>query len=456
MLVLLGCSHRSAPVAFREQLAFREEEVAGALERLCVRDGIEEGLILSTCNRVEIVVRIDSGPQAALDSIKAFLVGERGVNHDQLREHSYHYLGREAVEHVFQVASGLDSMILGEPQILGQVKRAYFLAKGCGTTGPVLERLMQQCLATAKRVRTDTGISRHAVSVAYAAVNLARQIFGKLDGRVALLIGAGKMAELVARHLVSRGIEKVFVTSRTYNHAVTSAENFGGEAVYWNDGLGRIGEVDIVVSCTGAPKTILGRKEIADARRQRRGQPLFIIDIAVPRDVDPDVNTLDNVYLYDIDGLQEVVDANLQERREAAEQAQRAIDREVDGFDRWRQSLEITPTIVSLREKLLDVGRNEMDRFRGRLGPLTTHQNEIVENLTRSLIQKILHGPVRHLKGSVDRGDVDATTSLYRQIFGLDDAASSARRGDAAGTETPRKDGPPSGPQRVLKGGKDG
>jgi glutamyl-tRNA reductase len=455
MLVLVGCNHRSAPVAFREQLAFAREEIPGALARLRANDGVDEAVIVATCNRVEVLARGDN--LSGVETVKRFLCEESGVSAGQLDRHIYHFTGTDAARHVFRVATGLDSMILGEPQILGQVKQAYLAAKDADATGTVLERLMQLCLRAAKRIRTETGISRNAVSVAFAAVGLARQIFGELAGRRALLIGSGKMMQLVAKHLISNGVHDVAVTSRTYNHAVQLALECDGRAMHWADGLGRLSEVDIVVSCTASPQTILNREQVVKARRKRRGEPLFIIDIAVPRDVDPDVNRVDNVYLYDIDGLQSVVDANLKERERAADRARQRIEREVEGFDRWQQSLEITPTIVSLRETLLGMARREVERFRRRMGSLTPEQHKVVEELARALVQKVLHRPVTHLRKSVDRGDVDASTSLCREMFGLDELETEQSRRSGGGRETEGSGSPDtgSGPQRLLKGGKD-
>jgi glutamyl-tRNA reductase len=453
MLVLVGCNHRSAPVAFREQLALPSEAVPDALDRLRQRDGIDEAVILSTCNRVEVIVRGDGAPEPGVAMLKRFLCENTGVAAEQLDRHVYVLTGLAAARHVFRVAAGLDSMILGEPQILGQVKQAYLAAKTAGATGTVLERLLQQGLGSAKRIRTETGIARNAVSVAFAAVGLARRIFGELTGRRALLIGSGKMMQLVAKHLVSNGVSDVAVTSRTYNHAVALAQDVGGRPVHWEDGLERLNEVDIVVSCTASPRTILDREKVARARRRRRGQPLFIIDIAVPRDVEPDVNELDNVYLYDIDGLQSVVDSNLKERERAAELAEQKIAREVQAFDHWRQSLEITPTIVSLRETLLGMAQHEVSRFRRKLGPLSPEQQQVVEEMSRALVQKILHRPVVHLRKSVERGDIDASTSLYREIFGLDQAPPEKGPRRRHSGEAPEKEDAP-GPRRLLKGGR--
>jgi len=454
MLILVGCNHRSAPVAFRERLAFAPGEIPRAIDALREPGQIDEAVILSTCNRVEVLIRVDTS-ESAVEAIKGFLGAARNVSREQIDRHTYHFSGRDSVRHLFRVAAGLDSMILGEPQILGQVKQAYLTAKSHGATGPVLDHLLQQGLSAAKRIRTETGISRNAVSIASAAVNLARRIFGDLAGRKALLIGSGKMSRLVAKHLVSHGVTEVWVTSRTYDHALLLAERCGGTAVHWDEGLSRLSAVDIVVSCTGSPRTILSRKTVVDALHRRRGEPLFIIDIAVPRDVDPQVNRLDNVYVYDIDGLQGVVDANQQDRRRAAEVAQTMIEHEVEAFDRWLQSLEITPTIVSLRERVSGMASHEIERWRRRLGPLTAEQHRAIEELVRSIVQKILHRPVVHLRKSVDRGDIDSSAALYREIFGLEEAGAGGRKREDAEDGTQPIDKPQAGPRRLLQGGKD-
>jgi len=433
MLLLLGCNHRSSPVAFREQLAFREDELPGALERLLRRPGIEEGLIVSTCNRVEILARASpsadaSGPQELRD----YLCAERRVVPEQLDLHAYQFADRDAAQHLFRVACGLDSLILGEPQILGQIRSAFRLARDHGAVGPVLGKLMDQCLAAAKRVRTETGISRYPVSVAYAGVHLARRIFGDLAGRTALLLGAGKMSRLVAEYLVAQGVADLRVASRTYNHALALAEQAGGRAVPWDEALARLGQADVVVSCTGASQPILGRAEVARARRARRGQPLLLIDIAVPRDVEASVNDLDNVYLYDIDALQDVAAAGLEERRRSAESAEVEIRREVEAFYRWRQSLQVTPLIVALREQWLEVGQAEVRRFRRRLGTLEPDQLAAVEDLARSMVQKMLHRPLTYLRRSATSGALEPTSALYREVFGVQPATADGNPQDAA------------------------
>ncbi len=451
MLILLGVNHVSAPLALRERLAFPEADLPDALRRLVAEGPVEEAMIVSTCNRVEVLVRASDG-RAGSEAVKEFLARERGLSGDEIERYSYHHRGQDAVRHLFLVASGLDSMILGEPQILGQVKTAYLAAHGAGTTGPILERLLQQGLAVAKRVRTETGISRHAVSIAFAAVELAKKIFDDLKGREALLLGAGKMSELAARHFVSSGV-RITVSSRTYNRAAVLAERLGGSAVNWDEAFAQLRDVDIVLSGTAAPEMILGPAEIRESLRGRRGRPLFLIDIAVPRDIDPTVNDLDGVYLYDIDDLQGVVDSNFEQRNRAAEAARITIEAEVGNFERWRSSLDITPTIVSLRRTLLELGRGEVERFRKRVGSLSPEQQRAIDDLVRSVMQKVLHRPITHLKESAQRADAAATVEVYRRIFGLPDESSSATDDDRP--EGPGGEEPAPGPRRVVPGGRE-
>jgi glutamyl-tRNA reductase len=418
VLTLVGVNHVSAPLAFRERLAFPEDALAEALRRL-LADGFEEGMILSTCNRVEVLVRT-SEPDSAPQRVRAFLERERGVDRHEIERQGYQFVGGDAARHVFSVASGLDSMILGEPQILGQVKTAYLAAREAGTTGPMIDHLLQQGLAVAKKVRTDTGISRHAVSIAFAAVELARKIFERLEGRTALLLGAGKMAELAARHLASHGV-RIIVASRTYNRAAHLAQHLAGEPVAWESAFDRLWQVDVVVSGTAAAEIVLPVAQVRSAMARRRGKPLFVVDLAVPRDVDPAVNDLDGVYLYDLDDLQGVVAGNLAERARAAEVARVTIDSEVAAFVAWRAAREVAPAIVALRETLEELGRREIERFRARLGGLTPEQERAVEEMTRSLVQKVLHRPIQHLKASAQHGDVEAQVRLLRELFGVRD-----------------------------------
>ena len=418
MLVLLGVNHQSASIELRERLAFSEADLRDVLPKLVELPGVDEAVVLSTCNRVEVVLHSDD-PRAARRAVRDFLATEREISGDELDRHAYHYFDRDVARHLFRVAAGLDSMVLGEPQILGQVKQAFATARDAGTVGSVLDHLMRQVITAAKRVRTETGISRHAVSIAFAAVELARKIFGDLRERTALLLGAGKMGALVAAHLKAAGVSTITVSSRTYQRAARLAEQIGGQAVNWDDAFQQLGKVDIVVSGTAAPGLILEKRAVQPWMRQRRGRPLFLIDIAVPRDIAPDVNDLDGVYLYDVDDLQGVVASNLAERRRAAEDAVAILEEEVAVFDQWVESLKVAPTIAAMRDAVLGIGDREFERYRSRLGPLTDVQEEQFRALIRGVLQKTLHGPIVHLRDAAQRGDGAQVAAMYRRIFGL-------------------------------------
>jgi len=350
MITLVGMNHRSAPLDLRERACFPEDEIEAALGRLTGREGVHEAMILATCNRVEILTRGDAG--GAGPAVRAFLAQERGLDEEMLERHVYVYEELAAARHVFGVACGLDSMILGEPQIQGQVKRAYETARRCRATGPVLDRLVQHALAAAKRTRSATGISRHAVSIASAAAKLARSLFDDLRERHVLLLGAGKMSELAARHLSSQGVASLTIANRTYARASTLAEALSGVAIPWDDVPAALERVDIVLTGTAAAVPVLTREAVRRALQARRGRPLLLVDIAVPRDVEPDTNTLEGVYLYDVDDLQDIVDEGHGERRRAAEEARRLLEVEVVGFDRWRQVADLAPTIAALYREI--------------------------------------------------------------------------------------------------------
>ncbi len=441
MLTLVGMNHRSAPLDLRERLALSGDRTRLALEQLRSDPAVSEAFILSTCNRVEFLVR-GSGPNGGA-AIDRYLAGEHGLDRAILDRHAYRKTGRDVIRHLFRVTAGLDSMILGEPQIQGQVKDAFATSRRAGATGVVLDRLLQHALSAAKRARTETGISRHAVSVASAAVKLAKKIFGKLEGRRVLMLGAGKMGELVARHLHRQGIADLIVCGRRFDNADRAARRFGGRAVHWDDGLGQLGSVDIVIGCTGAPRPVLTRDQVAAALRTRRAGALFLIDIAVPRDIESSVHTLENVYLYDIDALESVVDDNLEERQRAAEMAKRLIDGEVDAFERWRHSQAVAPLITALRRELLDTGERELERFRSRLGPLTEEQFQTLRELTRAMTRKFLDRPTRYLRDSAQPGESERIAQLLVKVFDL-----KPRRDEA-------REQPKSGPHRLLKGGRD-
>ena len=419
-LLVTGVSHKTAPVEVRESLAFREETLADSLAGLKLREGVTEALILSTCNRVEIVVTTDDSadPQAVVD---AFLAERKGVDPRAIAPHLYHVEGRDAILHLFRVAASLDSMVVGEPQILGQLKAAYCAAKSAGTVCGWLEALLARSFRVAKRVRSETGIGQMAVSVSYAAVELARKIFGSLENRTVMLVGAGKMSELAARHLRRSGASHVFVTNRTPERAAEMAALFQGTPVDYTRFLAMLPEVDIVVASSGAPHYILRKEDMLRVIAARRNRPMFLIDIAVPRNIEPSVNEIDNIFLYDIDDLEQVVNANLRERMKEAERAEALVAEEVDRMMARLKVAEVTPTIVGLQEQLEQIRASELDKVRRRYGPFTPQQEEALEALTRGIINKVAHGPITALRAHSAEADGAHVVAAIRKAFHLQD-----------------------------------
>jgi glutamyl-tRNA reductase len=419
-LLITGVSHKTAPVEVRECLAFREEALAAALADLKARAGVAEAVILSTCNRVEITVTTEDGvdPRAVVD---AFLEDSRAVNPRSIEPHLYRHEGREAIHHLFRVAASLDSMVVGEPQILGQLKEAYAAAKGCGALCGWLEGLYERAFGVAKRVRSETGIGQMAVSVSYAAVELARKIFGSLAHKTIMIVGAGKMSELAARHLRRSGAAHVFVTNRTHERAVEMAKLFQGTPVEYTRFTAMLPEVDILIASSGAPHYILHKDEMQRVIAARRNRPMFLIDIAVPRNIEPEVNQIDNVYLYDIDDLGEVVNANLRERLKEAEHAEALVAEEVERTMARLKVAEVTPTIVGLQEQLEQIRVGELEKVRRRYGPFTPRQEEALEALTRGIVNKVAHGPISELRNHAGRPEGMPVIAAFRKAFHLQD-----------------------------------
>jgi len=419
-LLVTGVSHKTAPVEVRESLAFREETLAGALADLKAREGVNEAVILSTCNRVEITVTTEDGADAQ-GVVDSFLAEQKGVRTGSIQPHVYRHEGREAVHHLFRVAASLDSMVVGEPQILGQLKAAYAAAKDCGACCGWLEGLLTRAFSVAKRVRSETGIGQMAVSVSYAAVELARKIFGSLNHRTVMIVGAGKMSELAARHLRRSGASHVFVTNRTHERAIELARLFQGTPVEYARFLAMLPEVDILIASSGAPHYILQKEDAQRAIAARRNRPMFLIDIAVPRNIDPAVNDVDNVFLYDIDDLQEVVNANLRERMKEADHAENLVAEEVDRMMARLKVQEVTPTIVGLQEQLEQIRKGEIDKVRRKLGPMTPQQEEAIEALTRGIVNKIAHGPISELRNHAGHPEGAHIVAAIRKAFHLQD-----------------------------------
>ena len=427
-LVVIGVNHRTAPVEVREQFAIPESRLPEAVKDLASYPGVEEGMIVSTCNRVELLARTVNGTA----DLNGFMRQLYGFDPAQYGEHLYEYRERDAVRHVFRVASSLDSMVVGEPQILGQVKEAYATARAVGAVNSQLDALLTRAFAVAKRVRNETAVATSAVSVASVAVDLAKKIFGNLQGKSIYLVGAGKMCELSARHLLAHGAQQIYVANRTYDRAASLAKKFNGQAIPFEQLYETIPQADIVISSTGAPHAIFRKEHGERFLSRRRNRPMFFVDIAVPRDIDPEMNKLDGIFVYDIDDLQQVVSSHVADRRAEADRAEAIVQMEVDKFQARLQTLDVVPTIVSLQEHLETVRQAEIDRVRGRLGNLTPEQELAVEALSRGIINKIMHTPITTLKTAArESSEVTTVVDLVRRLFGLRQAPASAADDDA-------------------------
>ena len=415
MIVVVGLSHETAPLAIREALAFPKERLAEALARLRSETPLGEAMILSTCNRVEVYGR---ATEPCADAIAAFLAQYHERPPSEIEPHLYRLEGDAAVRHAFRVAASLDSMVLGEPQILGQVKEAYEAAEQAGSLGSVLNALRNRSIAAAKRARSETAIGRNAVSVSHVAVELARKIFGGLRERSVLLVGAGKMSQLAARQMVRDGARASVLGGRTFEKAEQLAAALGGRAAPFEALRQELARADIVISGTGAPGIVIRREDVEAAQPARRGRPLFLIDIAVPRDVDPEVGRLAGVFLYDLDDIKSVADANLRERRKEASAAEAILDEEIREFGEWRRSLDVVPILVELRRRADEIRKAEIEKARRRLGPLTPEQESALEAATSAIVNKLLHTPTVQLKELAGNGHAEHV-GLIRKLFGL-------------------------------------
>ncbi|HEY3356157.1 MAG TPA: glutamyl-tRNA reductase [Polyangia bacterium] len=445
-IVVLGLSHKSAPVALREKLCFPQDSLPGALAELVKLPHVGEGVIVSTCNRVEVVAAVSSAGHA-LPAVRRFLEESRGVDPEQLAEHAYEHAAGPAVQHLFRVAASLDSMVVGEPQILGQVKDAYGAAQKAGTLGPLLDRCLSRAFAVAKRVRTETGIAAGAASVSSVAVDLAERIFGSLDGRLVLIIGAGEMADLAARHLHAAGAADILCVNRTYERAVELAARVEGQARRWEELDGLLGAVDIVISSTGAPQPILGAERVAKAMKARRQRSLFLIDIAVPRDIEAAVGDLDNVYRFDVDDLEKVVAENMKERHKEAQRAERIVEAEVGEFMTWLGRQGVVPLIKQLRERFTRVARAEVLRTMQNLPHLGERERRSLDAMADAIVNKLLHGPTTTLKRETG-SDGEVLCAATRRLFDLQDEEPAAQPAAAAAADPAAAD--PAPPEQKV------
>jgi glutamyl-tRNA reductase len=429
-LTLIGINHKTAPVEARERLAISEARLPEATRILSQHPGVAEAMVLSTCNRVELLV--STGADGA--DLRSFIREYFHLEDTRVLPQMYELTGEAAVRHLFRVAASLDSMVVGEPQILGQVKEAYAIARSVGAIHSAMDTLLTRAFAVAKRVRTETEVGSSAVSIASVAVELAKKIFGTLDGKTVYVVGAGKMSELAARHLVAHGAAAIFVANRSHDRALALATKFGGTAIRFEDLYESGSAADIIITSTGAPHAIFRREHGEMFLHRRKNRPMFFIDIAVPRDVSPELNQLDGIFVYDIDDLQSVVSAHASDRQREAQRAETIVEQEVRRFAERLQTLQAVPTIVSLQEHVETIRQAEIDKVRGRLGHLTPEQELAVEAMTRGIVNKILHTPITALKSAARErersGEFTTLLELVRRLFNLSRSHDVERRTD--------------------------
>ena len=424
-IIVVGLSHKTAPVEIREKLAIPESRMGEALARLCSYQGVREGILLSTCNRVEVYAVVDE-IEGGYGRIQDFLADAHlSLSSEQLTPHLYWHQGDRAISHLFRVASSLDSMIVGESQILGQIKEAFEVALAHKATGIILNKVMKKAISVAKRVRTETAIAEMAVSVSYAAVELAKKIFSDLSEKTVLLVGAGEMAKLAARHFIASGVRHVQVTTRNPQHALELANRFGGTAVAFEDFRQEMASADIVLVSTGAAHYLVSEDDVQHSVKQRMNRPMFLIDISVPRNIDPAVRHVDNAFLFDIDDLKMRVEQNRGKRQNEAEKAELMVVDEVGIVRQWLQSLEVTPTIVALRARIDEIKQAELNKTLGRLSNLSTTERELIEAMASSIANKLIHNTMVTLKAEVNSSEGAAFVEAARRFFSLSDPAAS-------------------------------
>ncbi len=419
-IVVVGLSHKTAPIEVREKLNFPENTLPDALRKLMTYEGVRESLIMSTCNRVEIYASVQDSAKG-IDRIKQFISDYHGLSREALEQSLYVYPDAQGVRHTFRVASSLDSMVVGEAQILGQLKDSFDIALKTKTTSTIMNKLIKKAISVAKRVRTETRLAEGAVSISTAAVELAKKIFGDLVGKTVMLLGAGEMAELAAQHLLGNGVKNIMVANRTFERAEDLAKEFKGDAIRFEHFPDSLVMVDILICATGAPNYVVRREMVSRALKERRHKPIFLIDISNPRNIDPDVDKVDNVYLYDIDDLQSKVDVNTEGRAKEAARAEELVTLEVETYLQWERALDAVPTIVDLREKVEDVRKRELDKALGSLNGISEDQKRTVEAMSQAIVNKLLHAPLVVLKQAASTPEIgDNTIAVARRLFNLD------------------------------------
>lgn len=415
-IAVIGLNHKTADVELREKLAFNGPKLEEGIRRIRELPEVTETVIVSTCNRVEIYLTVkDVGK--AFEAIKDFFVGFFDIRKESLDNALYLYDDMQAVRHIFRVSSSLDSMVVGEPQILGQLKDAFEFALEKKTTGVLLNRLLKKSISVAKRVRTETKIAENAVSISFAAVELAKKIFDDLSTKAFMLLGAGEMAELAAKHMINNGVKDIVIANRTYETGCNLAREFNGRAIKFEDYLNELAHADILVCSTGAQKYVLMKDQMQKVMKERKNRPVFLIDISVPRNIDPEINDMDNVYLYDVDDLRGVVDTNILERQKEAKKAEDIIEEEIETFKKWLSSLDSVPTVIALREKAEAVRKEEMERLLNRFPEIGEKEKKAIEGMAGSIINKLIHAPTVALRE--DSEDKDMMIATIKRLYGL-------------------------------------
>jgi glutamyl-tRNA reductase len=422
-IIVVGLSHKTAPVELRELLAIPESRVGEALTRLLSYPSVKEGMFLATCNRVEVYAVVEDA-DTGFSNVQDFLVSTHlAVSSEHLYPHLYRYADEYAIRHLFRVATSLDSMVIGEPQILGQVKDAFEIALSHRTSGVILNKLVKKAISVGKGVRTKTRIAEYAVSISYAAVELAKKVFSNLAEKTVLLVGAGEMGKLAAQHLVNHGVKHVFLTTRNNERAENLAERFGGSAISFEDLVHILPMADIVLCATGASHYVIQSDGVQRSIHQRMNRPMFLIDISVPRNIDPAVKDVDNAFLFDIDDLKSHVGQNQEERRKEADKAEEMVAEEVTIMQSWVRGLEAKPTIVALRKRADEIKRTEVEKALSRLGHLGSKERQAIEGLASAIVNKLLHGPLVTLKSEAQTNNGFALIEVARRFFDLPESS---------------------------------
>jgi glutamyl-tRNA reductase len=414
--VVIGLNHKTADVDLREKLAFNGPKLEEGIRQIRALPEIRETIIVSTCNRVEIYLTVKDVAKA-FEAVKDFFVRFFDIRKESLENALYLYDDMQAVRHIFRVSSSLDSMVVGEPQILGQLKDAFEFALERKTTGVLLNRLLKKSISVAKRIRTETKIAENAVSISFAAVELARKIFDDLPEKSFMLLGAGEMAELAAKHMMNNGVINIVIANRTYETGCNLAKEFNGRAIKFDEYLDELAHMDILICSTGAQKYVLMKDQMQKVMKERKNRPMFLIDISVPRNIDPAINDLDNVYLYDVDDLKGVVDTNILERQKEAEKAEEIIEEEIETFKKWLSSLDSVPVVIALREKAEAIKKEEVEKLLNRLPEIGDKEKKAIEGLASSIINKLIHAPTVALRE--DSEDRDIMIATIKRLYGL-------------------------------------